>query len=218
MVAAAEPKTSIRPKKKAGRGHAPEIDLATRSQARNLYAVRMLGGEEVAKRTGLSVRQIQSLAHREGWTELRRKLKDRELRLSQEREEADVKEMVEAVAIKNKVLTLGTLDEAIDELANGGEFKAKNLQALSVAAKNFNGMWREAKALDAVETGQASQINVMFVGALPKSGSGPATRSEVNVTPTLPPSEASVSPAQRQTLDVSVQSSVSVAPSSNAAT
>jgi hypothetical protein len=180
MVAEAEPKTSSRPKKPNGRGHAPEIDLATRSQARNLYAVRRLGGEEVAKRTGLSVRQIQSLAHREGWTDLRRKLKERELRLSQEREEQDVKEMVAAVAIKNKVLTLGTLDEAIDELAHGGEFKAKNLQALSVAAKNFNGMWREAKALDQLDAqANGSTLNVMFVGSLPRS----SERTTVNVTP-----------------------------------
>ncbi len=191
MVADSEPKVAIRQKKRAGRGHAPEIDLATRAQARNLYAVRRLGGQEVAKQTGLTVRQVQSLAHREGWTQIRAKIKERELRLSQERDEADVKEMVEAVAIKNKVLTLGTLDEAIDELANGGEFKAKNLQALSVAAKNFNGMWREAKALDQLDAqAGASQINVMFVGALPRS----AERATVNVTPSAP----SVLPAQGQ--------------------
>lgn len=187
MVAEAEPKVAIRQKKRAGRGHAPEIPLATRAQARNLYAVRQLGGEEVAKQTGLSVRQVYSLATREGWTKLRARNKERELRLSNERDEADVREMVEAVAIKNKVLTLGTLDSAIDELANGGEFKAKNLQALSVAAKNFNGMWREAKALDVQDAAsQGAQINVMFVGQLPRS----AARTTVNVTP----SEASVVP------------------------
>ncbi len=114
------------------------------------------------------------------------------MRLSNERDEADVREMVEAVAIKNKVLTLGTLDSAIDELANGGEFKAKNLQALAVAAKNFNGMWREAKQLDAArEAGQGAQINVMFVGQLPKS----VVRIERNITLSVAPQPAIDVPA-----------------------
>ncbi len=221
MVAEAEPK----PSKPIARGRHPfkgkmvtKIDLLTRSQARNLYVVRQLSAQEVAKQCGLTEKQVWSLAHREGWTKTRVEVKKRSLEASRAREVEDIDELVEAVAIKSSVLTLGTLDEAITELQTGGEFKAKNLQALSVASKNFNAMYREAKRLDAQESNGPSQINVMFVGQLPKSGSGPAQRSEVNVTPTLPPSEASVSPAQGQTLDVSVQSSVSVAPSSNAAT
>ncbi len=146
-------------------------------------------------------------------------MKERESRLLNERDEEDVKQMVEAVAVKTQVLGLGSLDAAIDTLKTKGKDYARDLQALSQSAKNFVGLYRQAKQLDVGDANaSAQQINVMFVGALPKSGSGPATRSEVNVTPTLPPREASVSPAQGQALDVSVQSSVSVAPSSNAAT
>ncbi len=195
MVADAA-KPSISPKKSKGRGHAPEIDLLTRSRARNLYAVRQLGAQEVARQTGLSPNQVYSLAQREGWTKLRNQHKERELRESLAREERDVKEMVDAVAVKTQVLALGTLDEAIDELANGGEYKAKNLQALSVAAKNFNGIWREAKALNQVsgDASQGAQINVMFVGALPKSAPRNVTPDTASVCAPTSGSESAARP------------------------
>ncbi len=191
MVAEATPPTTSR-KKPTGRGHAPNIDLLTRSKARNLYVVRQLPAQEVANQTGLTQRQVWSLATREHWGKTRLQLKEKEKAASLAREEADIGELVEAVAIKSKVLSLGSLDAAIEELDGKGEDYAKNLQMLSVASKNFVGLYRQAKSLDAQSAGEgASQINVMFVGALPRS----AERSTVNVTPSNPAIDVQASAA-----------------------
>ncbi len=192
MVAQAEKVVSRREKRLT-----PKIPLATRTQARNLYVLHQLGAPEVAKQTGLSESQIYSLSHREGWTKVRAKIRENSLSDANARMSDDAAEMVEAIAIKSSVLSLGTLDGAIEELKTPGEFQAKNLQALSVAAKNFVGLYRQAKQLD-VSQGDASsaQINVMFVGQLPKS----SARIERNITPAQSSSEASVAalPAQQQ--------------------
>jgi hypothetical protein len=107
--------------------------------------------------------QLYSLAHREGWTKTRVQIREKEQRLAEAREDADISELVEAVAVKSQVLSLGTLDSAIEELKTPGEFQAKNLQALSVAAKNFVGLYRQAKNLDAQQS-EGNTTNVLFFG------------------------------------------------------
>lgn len=176
MVAEAK-KVLPRPQKRL----TPKIPLATRTQARNLYVLHQLGAPEVARQTGLTESQIYSLSHREGWTKVRAQIRQDSLSDSNARMQADAEEMVEAVAIKSAVLSLGTLDAAIEVMGDkNGEDSAKKLQALSVASKNYVAMYRQAKQLDASNASEgASQINVMFVGALPRS----AERSTVNVTP-----------------------------------
>lgn len=164
MVAEAEPRVSSSSRNPKGRGNAPAIDLLTRSKARNLYVVRQLPAQEVARECGITANQLYSLACREGWTKTRIQIREKELEASRKREEADISELVEAVAVKSQVLALGTLDGAIEELKNPGEFQAKNLQALSVAAKNFVGLYRQAKNLDAEAKGEGSTINVAFFG------------------------------------------------------
>jgi len=213
MVAEAE-KPSTREKHPNAGKMINRIDLLTRAQARNLYVVRQLSAQEVATQTGLTAKQVYSLAEREGWSKTRAEIKRKSLAASDAREADSIDELVEAVAVKSSVLSLGTLDNAIEELKTPGEFQAKNLQALSVAAKNFVGLYRQAKQLD-VNQGDASgaQINVMFVGALPRTQSQPAQAQAQaqsaprNVTPdTHTQSGASVAaelPASGQTVDVS---------------
>lgn len=161
----------------------PKIDLFTRSQAHNLYVVRQLGAEEVATQTGLSKKQVYQLAQREGWTKTRILMKDKAEQALRARESEDIEELVDAVASKSKVLSLGTLDAAIAELKHGGEFQAKNLQALSVASTNFVKLYRQAKELDkpSEQSNQHSTLNVMFVGSLPQASA--AQRSVKDVTP-----------------------------------
>lgn len=163
-----------------------KIDLLTRSQARNLYVVRQLSAPEVATQTGLTASQIYNLADREGWTKTRAEIKRKSAEALRARDEEDISEIVEAVAVKSQVLSLGTLDSAITELATPGEFQAKNLQALSVAAKNFVGLYRQAKSLD-VAAQQGNTVNVLYV-ACPRVGIDDAKRETkaepINVTPT----------------------------------
>lgn len=186
MVAEALPEVSVSAPKRKGRGQAPCIDLLTRSKARNLYAVRQLPAQEVATACGLTVQQIYTLAQREGWTKTRVLMRQKEEQASQAREERDIKELVDAVAVKSQVLSLGTLDSALEELNTPGEFQAKNLQALSVAAKNFVGLYRQAKSLD-VASQQGNTVNVLYV-ACPRVGIDDAKREAkaelINVTPT----------------------------------
>lgn len=194
MVAEAE-QTSVKRKVTQKGKLVGKIDLLTRAQARNLYVVRQLSAPEVATQTGLTARQIYDLADREGWTKTRAEMKRKTAEALQARDEADIGELVEAVAVKSQVLSLGTLDAAIDELKCGGaENQAKNLQALSVAAKNFVGLYRQAKQLDVQSDASAAQTtNVFFVGQLARS-------TERNVTPAQPaidvPSE-SAPPSQQ---------------------
>lgn len=195
MVASAEPPNLNRSAKPNRRGTAAPIDLMTRSKARNLYVVRQLPAQQVANETGLTLSQVYSLAHRDGWTKTKVQMREREQKLSIAREEKDIAELVEAVAIKSKVLSLGTLDTAITELATPGEFQAKNLQALSVAAKNFVGLYRQAKQLDQqAQQSQGSTTNIVFLGQL--------VRAE---RPTSPVEEASTVAARlaEQAIDVS---------------
>ncbi len=208
MVAEAAKVTSKREKRLT-----PKIPLATRTQARNLYVLHQLGAPEVAKQTGLSESQIYSLSHREGWTKVRAKIRENSLSDANARMSEDAAEMVEAIAIKSSVLSLGTLDGAIEELKTPGEFQAKNLQALSVAAKNFVGLYRQAKQLDQANDANAGgTVNVMFIG------SGNLTRSAERITRNVTPSQsASPSPAtQDSAACIDVAATQSSAPSTKA--
>ena len=67
---------------------------------------------------------------------------------------------------------------------------AKNVQAWSQATKNYVGIYRQAKQLDAQQgdASQGAQINVMFVGQLPKSAPRnvtPDTQSEAQAKPAI---------------------------------
>lgn len=192
MVAEA-PKPSISQKKGPGRKDAPGIDLLTRSKARNLYLVRQLGAEEVGAQCGLTSTQVYSLAQREGWTKERRRIRERELDRSRARDAEQIDELVEAVATKSAVLSLGTLDNAIEELGAPGEFQAKNLQALSVAAKNFVGLYRQAKNLD-VQQQSSGETNMLFIALTRVTAE--ANQQEKRVEKTSEPVDVSVSVAR----------------------
>ena len=203
MVAAAEPKVSTR-KPHPRAGHIiPKISLLTRTQARNLYVLNQVGAAEVASQTGLTIKQVYSLAEREGWTKQRKEIKGKSLEAQNARMEADAEEMVQAAAMESAELTLSTFAKAKEAIAKGGPMAAKDVQAWSQATKNYVGIYRQAKALDQQDNASgASQINVMFVGALPRSAarSTQANAEPVNVTPSGP--SVSTQGAQQPAIDV----------------
>lgn len=172
----------------------PKIDLFTRSQARNLYVVRMLSAKEVAAQTGLTIPQIYNLADREGWTKSRAELKRKSAEALQLREQEEIDELVDAVAIKSKLLSLGSLDAGINELATPSRDQARNLQAYAQAAKVYVGLYRQAKQLDAAQSSEGSTTtNVFFLSALP-----PAPRITKDVTPAPPAIELTAPAAVEQ--------------------
>lgn len=146
----------------------------------------------VAAACGLTDTQVYNLADREGWTKLRTETKRRLEESVNARTQAAITELTEHIADETAELSLGTLAKAKSTLARDDEFAAKDLQAYSVAAKNFVGLYRQAKQLDAqsADAGSAT-VNVMFVGSLPRS----AERITRNVTP-APAAQQSVGDAQ----------------------
>ncbi len=210
MVPAAEKISTRKPHPRTGHVF-PKISLLTRTQARNLYVLNQVGAAEVATQTGLTIKQVYSLADREGWTKQRKEIKGKSIEAQNARMSADCEAHVEAAAMESSELVLSTFTKAKEAIAKGGPMAAKDVQAWSQATKNYVGIYRQAKQLDVSNdaNGQGAQINVMFVGALPRS----AERIAKNVTPAQSSSEASVAalPAQQQstqgqTLDVQASS------------
>jgi len=190
MVAEAE-KPSSKPAKRAPRQRIP---LYTRIKAKNIYVGQMASAAVVAAATGLTDKQVWQLADREGWTKLRNEVKRRAEESVNARTEADITELVEHVANETAELSLGTLAKAKKTLERDDEFAAKDLQAYSVAAKNFVGMYRQAKQLDAAQSSEGSTTtNVFFLSALP-----PAPRITKDVTPAPPAIELTAPAAVEQ--------------------
>jgi len=176
MVAEAEPRVSAT---KSQRKPKIQIPLFTRLKAQNLYVNQMAQASVVSAATGLSIRQVYDLADREGWTKLRNQHKRKVTETVEARALADIDELVEHVAADTAELSLGTLAKAKKTLERDDEFAAKDLQAYSVAAKNFVGLYRQAKQLDAAQSSEGSTTtNVFFLSALP-----PAPRITKDVTP-----------------------------------
>ncbi len=176
MVAEAEATSVRRKTRKPGLS----IPLFTRIRAQNLYVNQLASASVVGAACGLTPKQVYDLADREGWAKLRNETKRRATEDVNARTQANIDELVEHVAADTAELSLGTLAKAKRTLERDDEFAAKDLQAYSVAAKNFVGLYRQAKQLDvSQDAGQGAQINVMFVGQLPRS----AACNTVNVTP-----------------------------------
>jgi len=178
MVAEAE-KPSVSSKRSPRVVHGYGIPLSTRIKAKNLYVGQHAQASVVSAATGLSVKQVYWLADREGWTKLRAETKRKIAENVNARAQADIDELVEEVANETAELSLGTLAKAKKTLERDDEFAAKDLQAYSVAAKNFVGLYRQAKQLDAAQSSEGSTTtNVFFLSALP-----PAPRISKDVTP-----------------------------------
>jgi len=180
-----------RPLAKGFAGKNLRIPLFTKIKTRNLYVSQMLSALEVAKATGLTSGQVYQLAHREGWTKLRKETALRVAKSADARASADVDALIEEIANDTAELSLGTLAKSKETLMRSDEDAARDLQAYSQAAKNFVGLYRQAKSLD-VAAQQGNTTNVLFIScpragdaALP-SASAPAKPEPINVTPVSP--------------------------------
>jgi hypothetical protein len=122
--------------------------LVQRSQAHSLYLIERLPWKDISERTGLPVRYLQNLAHREKWTAVKARTAKKVEARSLARINEHVEEIVEAVATATESLSLRTLTAAGEVLdAKKGDFWAKDVQSLSQAAKNFVGLARQARGL-----------------------------------------------------------------------
>lgn len=191
MVAEA-PKDSTRDKQPGNRRAFITIPLRTKIKARNLYVSQGLGAEETAKACDLTRKQVYALADREGWTKLRREIFRKATESADARNMREIDALVDEVAQDTAELSLGTLNVAKEELYGNSEDKAKNLQAYSVAAKNFVGLWRQAKNLDVQQQG-AGETNVLFIALTRVTAETQSEKRaekcvEVEALPPAPPS------------------------------
>lgn len=191
MVAEATEAPASKPRLSPGSGRAVDIPVLTVARVRNLYLGHCIGAKEIADQTGLTADQVRNLVQRRGWTKLRAKKKAEIESKAIARADASVEEIVQAVAMESEALALGTLQTSHGVLADVGKDPdaPRNLQALSQAAKNFVGLFRQARNLDASKD-NAGAVNVLFI-ACQRAGVNepaalPAKAESINVTPAKP--------------------------------
>lgn len=187
--------TLAQPKSRKGRGFQPSIPLGVKLQVRGLYLVQQLSASEIGAKLKLAPRSVENLCHREGWTKLKRRVKERAEASSIERETEQIAEIVDSVAIQTAALTVQTLEKASRAIAREDEDACRDLQALSQSAKNFNGIFREARGLNAERNADRTNGQTIVFVQLERVGAStakrlpePATReaTEINVTPVAP--------------------------------
>jgi hypothetical protein len=198
MVAEAIEAQASKPKRPSSNGRAPDIPVLTVSRIRNLYLGHCLGAKEIADQVGLPADSVRNLLYRRGWTKLR---KSREAQIEAKaiaRADESVEEIVQAVAMESEALALGTLQTSHGVLADVGKDPdaPRNLQALSQAAKNFVGLFRQARNLDTAKDGSGA-VNVLFISCA-RAGvndaasltAAPVKAEPINVTPVTAPSSS----------------------------
>ena len=197
MVAAAE-KPKRKMPKSPGRGRAVSIPIPVRMRIRSLYVVQGLEPSQIAKQlpdgTDLTPTQISALCLRQGWTGEKKRVKEKIEQDALSRTQEEVEAVVSATAMLAEEGSLAGLRRAIECTENNGEKSAKKFAAWAAGSRQLVAIARQARGLDAKDSAgdAANTINVMFVGALPRS-SERAERIERNVTPSESPSVASVS-------------------------
>lgn len=174
--------TLSQPKPRKRQGFQARIPLPQKLQVRALYVIQQLSTREICEKTGLTDNQVRNLICREKW----RTSKMRAKTFAQEKHDArireGVEEFVESVAIQTEELSVGTLSKARTTLDREDVNAARDLQAYSQAAKNFVGIARQARGLDAeMNRERTNGTTVIFVGELARVGD--AKRKELNVTP-----------------------------------
>lgn len=144
-----------------------EIPVYTRAKARNLYFQQCLPYKLIAQATGLTVPCLQQLAHREGWTALRREKKQRMMVESAARGEVMIEEVNKAIADRSEQYALRTLDRVEGALERDDEFAARDAQSYTGALRNLVNVARDIRrpAGEQQQTGNTLNMFVLRVGA-----------------------------------------------------
>lgn len=180
---------SLTPAKKGGRKPGTdEFPLLVRLKARNLYLMQGMSHEVIAKATGLTVRQSETLASREGWAKLRKGRKLRLLASQDARASAQITEALEAIADVSEQHAVQGLDRVGQALESKGKFAARDFQSWTGGVRNLVQTAKICREVGAGDGSAGAQINV-FVGAFPRAGDAAREAkqvTEVSATPVLP--------------------------------
>lgn len=111
--------------------------LLTKLKARNLYLVQGATHEVIAKETGMTIRQSESLAARQGWTKAR-KAKERSLVATQDaRAEGQISEALDAIASVSEQHAVQGLNRVAKALESKGKFAARDFQSWTGGVRNL---------------------------------------------------------------------------------
>lgn len=177
MVAEASPK-SCPPKRGRKSG---EIAIYTRLKARNLYLSQGLSHKLISEQTGLTTDQLMQLAHREGWTQLRKQQKIRLTQSSDAQAQAMQSEVLEAIASHSEQHALKSLERVGNALERDDENAARDAQSYSGCLRNLVNVARDIRRpAESVSEGARLNVFVLRVGDQVKAKETPVT--EVSAT------------------------------------
>lgn len=152
-----------KPKPKVRQG---EIPIFQRVKARNMYLQQCLPYRAISEATGLPVNTLERLAHREGWTALRKEAKARILKAADTKQGQLEGEIVETVVAMASQHTIRTLEKVGEALERNDRDAAKDSQAYSATAKNLVSVVRAIRdnSGEVGDKGTRMELNLFFMG------------------------------------------------------
>lgn len=174
-------------------GHWQETPLLVKLKARNLYLVQGLTHKEIASQTGLSLLASQQLASRNGWTELRRKSKERILAKQDAKLEEQSKEALDAIASVSEQHAVRGLERVGEALESYGDFSARDFQSWTGGVKNLVSIMREIRAPQEQAQVKGATLNMFIIragdAAVPAVAAAPVEVKATVVAPPLQPAQ-----------------------------
>lgn len=171
----------------------PTFPLPLKLKIRSLYVIQQESPAAIGEKVGLTRQQVQNLITRERWVVTKRRAKESFQAKQDARTKAEVDEVIEAVAVQTEDLSLRVLDKASRAMDREDKEACRDLQALSQTAKNFVGMARQARGLDAeIKAERDGRGNViLFAASFERIEAAPMKRAE-KTADAQPALEASV--------------------------
>lgn len=159
------PKSLISGKRGGRKPGVEEFPMLTRLKARNLYLIQGVSHETIAKATGLTVRQSETLASREGWAKLRKDRKQRLLASQDAHDATNSNEAIEAIGALSEQLAVRGLERVGESVERKGKFAARDFQSWSGGVRNLVGVIRDIRRPTADFVSDRAHVNLFFFGA-----------------------------------------------------
>jgi hypothetical protein len=156
-------------------------DTQTFALVRTLYLVQGHPPSEIeAMGLGVTRQQVSNWANRYGWATQKAKARASVEKSTQERVDASVQKVVEAIAIESEELCFKALNQTRAGLDKGGLEGAKQAQAASSTLRNLHGVAQAIRKpeLQSAQSGSTS-FNLFFLGGQSTAPS----KEPIDVTP-----------------------------------
>ena len=157
MVAdAAKPKVKVRAKQVS-------LDILTRTKLRNLYLVRGLTYNEIAKEIGVNTSVVTGFIARSKLREVKREYLAKSALAHDTRARANLTEISEAIAAQSEELALSGLERAGKAVISRDPTAAKDFQSWTGGVRNLAQVARLARADAPIEASGSISISLFNV-------------------------------------------------------